>query len=534
MLALALIALVLAPSAAGATEPPRAVRLLLVPGSSWQTMPPIFDGWAKASLAISVGEGDTHRPLDSYRTISKGARLGDRYSGHEGDLERVLRAAGIDASTVVRDVGTDALPSAVYSAGDACVIVASSSMPAGQHLGAIAVSPQCGLGTRTLVSASTRQAGYVVTADLQPTLLRLLGVDDTLTNEASPMKASGPSLSVHRLIERDDRARVAADAIGWFTALAIVAGLAVLVTRRHAVALVALALPVSMLLADAVPWWRGGVVAGLAVSAGIAVAIALALRRSDAVLVITVLTVVALGLDAATGGHLALDSGIANNAIGAGRFTGMGNVPYGFFLASFVIAGALALDRWGRRAALPLAAAAAVAVIVDGAPFLGADVGGVLAAVPAFAALLVRSRRRLVAVALGGVAVLGAFAAVDLSRPVGSRTHLGRTLAGGNGGSTFVRRELAALHSFYQSPWVVVVLVALVGLYLLRDRLPLRRALVALAVGAFLGTFLNDSGVAVAGAMAAVAWPAYALLSAPAAGGTAARPRRSRPAGSAT
>jgi len=117
------------------------------------------------------------------------------------------------------------------------------------------------------------------------------------------------------------------------------------------------------------------------------------------------------------------------------------------------------------------------------------------------------------------VLVLVAFAAVDVSRPASRRTHLGRTLTNGEAVETFVRREINSLKTFRESPWLAVLLRALVGLYVLRDQLPssrpMRVMLAALGVGAFLGTFLNDSGVSVAGALAAVAWPAYLILIGP-------------------
>ena len=179
---------------------------------------------------------------------------------------------------------------------------------------------------------------------------------------------------------------------------------------------------------------------------------------------------------------------------------------------------------------------------------MGADVGGVLAAVPAYALVLTAWRRplplkRIGALALSGVLVLAAFAAFDVSRPAGSRTHLGRTLTNGDAASTFFRRELNALKSFQDSTWCVVLLVVLVGVAVLWEQLPtsrpLRVTLAAIAVASFLGTFLNDSGVSVAGAMAAMTWPALLLLMRPRpfsedrSGGTGAPRRPIRSAGSA-
>ena len=73
-----------------------------------------------------------------------------------------------------------------------------------------------------------------------------------------------------------------------------------------------------------------------------------------------------------------------------------------------------------------------LAIVIDGMPFWGSDVGGVLAFVPAVgvtAAVLLGHRVRWRSVAVWGAAavtVVAVFAALDLSRPADRRTHLGR------------------------------------------------------------------------------------------------------------
>jgi hypothetical protein len=72
---------------------------------------------------------------------------------------------------------------------------------------------------------------------------------------------------------------------------------------------------------------------------------------------------------------------------------------------------------------------------------------------------------------------------------------------------------------------VAVVVIAIAMFVAGRERLPAARAarggLVALAVAATLGAILNDSGVAVSGAVLAAGWPAYLALSNDARGGPA-------------
>src|SRR4029079_12016345 len=96
-----------------------------------------------------------------------------------------------------------------------------------------------------------------------------------------------------------------------------------------------------------------------------------------------------------------------------------------------------------------------VAIVVDGAPFFGSDVGGVLSMVPAYAitaTLLLGWRVRWKLVAIYGAATIflvAIFAVIDVSRPEAKRTHLGRLIASshGEGGfhsvSTLIHRKLS-------------------------------------------------------------------------------------------
>jgi hypothetical protein len=163
---------------------------------------------------------------------------------------------------------------------------------------------------------------------------------------------------------------------------------------------------------------------------------------------------------------------------------------------------------------------------VDGWPAFGADVGGVLASVPAFALVAIWlggwrvSVRRVIVIGVVTVAVVAAFALVDLARPAGQRTHLGRFAAdvfNGEAG-TVVRRKLESnWHVLTSSVFSLLVPALVVGFAVLITR---RRGLVAEAqanepglrpclVGALvaggLGFALNDSGIAVPGMMLGVA-----------------------------
>src|SRR5262249_42733819 len=115
--------------------------------------------------------------------------------------------------------------------------------------------------------------------------------------------------------------------------------------------------------------------------------------------------------------------------------SGLGNISYAFLSsAAVLLSGFVAHRIGGRRGAACAIALLAVALVVDIAPFWGADFGGILSMVPAFgvtAVLLlgVRVRIRVRTAVLAGLAtfvVLVIAAAVDLSRPTSEQTHVGR------------------------------------------------------------------------------------------------------------
>jgi hypothetical protein len=210
-----------------------------------------------------------------------------------------------------------------------------------------------------------------------------------------------------------------------------------------------------------------------------------------------------------------------------GRFAGMGNLAYGQFAgAAFLLCGLLSRRLAGRSLATAAAFSVLVlAIVIDGMPFWGSDVGGVLAFVPAVgvtAARLLGHRVRWRSVAVWGsvaVAVVAVFAALDLSRPSDRRTHLGRLVEAiadqGLGAlETVVTRKLGAnLTVITSSVWTAMVPIALGFIVYLLWRAPghirsiretIRESSAGLAVVGFLGFAFNDSGIAVPGVMLGV------------------------------
>ena len=178
-------------------------------------------------------------------------------------------------------------------------------------------------------------------------------------------------------------------------------------------------------------------------------------------------------VDAAAGTPLAFNNPLGMNAVVAGRFYGVSNTAFALVAGALVvvIAGVWEVLGGGRRSALLVTALlGGAALLVDGAPQLGADVGGALTLVPTLAFLaaglagLHLSWRRWLAIGAATVLVVGGFAVVDLLRP-GEPTHLGRfarQVADGSAAGVLGRKAYALVGPFVTKPIMAVALACAV------------------------------------------------------------------------
>ena len=258
------------------------------------------------------------------------------------------------------------------------------------------------------------------------------------------------------------------------------------------------ALPPALLLVNAAPWWRVGArngspsawapVSALAAAALVAVcvvglsagiAMLVQRRRGTRAGLVALLVTAAIPLtwliDAAAGAHLAFNNPLGMNAVVAGRFYGVSNTAFALVAGALVTVIAAAWNRLGRgrRTALILTCLlGGAALIVDGAPQLGADVGGALTLVPTLALLgaglagLRLSWRRWLAIGTTTLLVVGGFAVVDLLRP-GGPTHLGRfarQVADGSAVGVLGRKAYALVGPFVTKPVAAIALACMVAL----------------------------------------------------------------------
>ena len=174
-------------------------------------------------------------------------------------------------------------------------------------------------------------------------------------------------------------------------------------------------------------------------------------------------------VDAAAGAPLAFNNPLGMNAVVAGRFYGVSNTAFALVAGALVvvIAGIWEVLGGGRRSALLVTALlGGAALLIDGAPQLGADVGGALTLVPTLAFLaaglagLRLSWRRWLAIGAATVLVVGGFAVVDLLRP-GGPTHLGRfarQVADGSAAGVLGRKAYALVGPFVTKPVMAAAL----------------------------------------------------------------------------
>jgi hypothetical protein len=510
-----------------------------------------FDrAWSDRS-AVLVEASDLAR-ADMYATVQT-----------EEQADATRAAALQDAAELV-----GALLRRVDPARDAVVVLGPAPPATDRSRLTVAAVSAPGVHGGLLRSPTTQRTGYVQLMDVAPSLLDALGVARPDSMRGRPVESVGGGTYRDRrdaLVDADAAAHFRAEirdplTIGFVVAQVVLCAAAAFVLLRRARtagvagvravivigALAVLGTVTAVYLARMVPLHDAGAAAyfGFVTGVGIALGVAtwLVTRREplDAVVLASALIVAVLVLDVVTGSTLQLSSGFGFSPEVAGRFIGYGNISYAFLGAAAVLLAGLLAHRLGGRAGAWIAIGVlAVAVLADGAPFWGADVGGVLTMVPAYAVtavlLLGRPIRiRSLAVLAGVTAVAIALAAVvDSLRPAGRRTHLGRLVeqVGDEGTSAFatvIQRKLEMnVQTLSSSEWraVVVVGVAFVlflalsrarHLTRLLARVPeLRASLVGLLIVAVLGYALNDQGIVVPAAMLAILAPVLVVLVVP-------------------
>jgi hypothetical protein len=411
------------------------------------------------------------------------------------------------------------------------------------------------------VSGNTRQPGYVALSDVGPTIAALAGVHLKLADiegrAASWSRVGGSVVArLAGLVNADDAARFRDSLVGPVATLYVVATLllaaaATLALARHRrstraleyASLCLLATIPLVYLAAPIPFrdWGTGpyllylLVGSMCVGAGYLVVrrwwlAPIVVAYGTAFLVTTVSVVVLHS-------RLQTSSVFGDSPIVAGRFSGINNVTFGWFMiAAVALATVAAHELRGRSRAVVVVGLLVAALAIDAAPMWGSDVGGALSGVAGLAVIAMllngwRVRVRTVVYALAAtVVVVVALGLLDLTRDPSHRTHLGRLFEriGADGFSGFwlvVHRKLDSnLRTLDTSAFRWLVLAMIVAAVVIRLRAPARlrdlserfpeltRILPGLLLLAFLAYALNDSGINTPGMMLAALVPGVTYL----------------------
>jgi hypothetical protein len=436
------------------------------------------------------------------------------------------------------------------------VLLLNPTPPGGTDTLTVAALQGPGVEPGLLRSGTTRRDGFVQLIDVAPAVLDMLGVERPTKMEGRPFDTvddSGRSVRERRdfLIDqaaasdfRDARIRevqitivVTTGLLALLAAWSFSAGGRWVPSRQLVArfALWVLAFPTATFLVRLFPLHDVGALAYWPVLIAVTFGAAWLFERLggdrpfDALLIALLTMVGVLVIDTLVGTPLQFNSPLGPSPSASRRFGGLTNTAYACLAAAAVLAAPLLARRVGGRRGVAFGIGLlAVVLVVDGAPFWGSDVGGILSLTPAFAFMAVvmlgrKVRLRTVAwCAAALVAGITLVAFIDMSRASENRSHLGRLIerVQDNGiGDLFavIERKLSSnLRTFTASfLGIVLPIVLLFFVWLWRTQRPRiegvlralpewRAACLGFAVVALLGWALNDSGIAIPGVMLAI------------------------------
>jgi hypothetical protein len=439
------------------------------------------------------------------------------------------------------------------------VVVVSPVAPGGASALGVATLQAPGIDSGLLESPTTRRAGYVQLADVNPTILELLGEDTPDDIEGRGFTVAERGIDARdRIVKLDDSAdaarfrdRMLPVVVGIVTAIAAV--LAWFTRRRDRLRpvwrrqLIRLAyfmlgiVPATFIFRqfEWVPENPAAYLAFVLWTALLYVMLCEAAEQFRPGLgpIAAVGGIVGLiFVDVVFGAPMQLNTVFGYSVGIAGRFAGLGNLAFALFGAATMMLAVLIAERHQSRGQWVALVLLVAVVLLEGLPMLGADVGGVLSMVPAFAitALLLSGRRitlqALLIIGVSTVAALLAFAFIDAVRAQQQQTHLARLaehIVDGRWGPFFdslTRRWQASFGGAELAGWLAVVTILVAtGVYVTLvaqgriGRVGPRwdRGSVAGAAGlgvlALVGLVANDSSVAVPLTMLIVVVPVVAL-----------------------
>lgn len=395
-------------------------------------------------------------------------------------------------------------------------------------------------------SPSTHREGMATMGDLAPSVLDALGVSSTELFRGSPLRETPGEVSwdhnrrfdrmfkTHSVTTRAQMMTAVVVQSALFLAALVFLGLGrpgpALGRCFELAALLVAAWPLATFLVRATTVLNSLSYGTMVVTWLVALAVALGARAvcSDAVralVAIAASTFAVIVLDLASGAHLLFGSFFGYSPDTSSRYFGINNSVFAILSACAVLVATFTVERWrdDERPGQGIWIAAVlfgITVVIDGAPWAGADVGGILTLVPVLGVTLwAFTGRRLrwayvMAAVAAGVVALAVVVGIDLGHEPDERTHIGRFFLGvAYGDDQTVPAMLAAkwranTAALAESVWTwAVPLSTLYSIYVLviargwQRLLPagsaVRTGVISMLVLGVVGWLLNDSGVVV-------------------------------------
>lgn len=396
-------------------------------------------------------------------------------------------------------------------------------------------------GPSLLTSAATKRPGLVKNTDFAPHVCNFFGIEPAPDFIGSPFEATpnpAPIPYLARFFERDAFVESHIDllkfAIFWHLAMLLVCFLTALRIdaapkwwRRVLTVLIFFTAPMflSFLVIAGLPQLNfepAFTLCFLGISAALGLAVGLIPGYQYKLLALSSLYLVALVADQLTGGQLIKNAVLGYYPQNGARFYGLGNEYMGFLIGAPLVAFGVLLDEIKKgRTIIKIAMAVVLAgvMIVVGAPFIGANFGGLISVAFGCACMLLLAQGRklnwkTVAISLAAVfAVVCVFVWVEMAF-LGGESHIGRLysriIGGGGAAELFkvvARKFELNVHLLQVSSWsalfVILVAITLSFYYFPIDRARkifarfdfFRIAYLSALCGSLMAFLVNDSGI---------------------------------------
>jgi hypothetical protein len=414
-----------------------------------------------------------------------------------------------------------------------------------------------GFGAGSLTSDTTKRTSLVTTLDIAPTVLTVLGLQKTEKMAGAVMRAGSESVTPQSLDDFNkssvgvkDTRRTAILAYIYIQVILYVLAALVLAYRKILNKLSATVLEVLIFTTMSFPLFsfyttkiehlasQGPLVTLLTVVVSAAFATLLVLFRRNKlqpIIGVAALTLIVLTIDVCLGSPSFINSIFGYDTIRGNRFFGIGNEAYPILIANAVLLFGVMLEKeWTKWMVGIIAVISLALTYIIGFPTVGANAGGIIAAVAAFSviiyhALKSQAKARSIVIAAAAVVItLGGFLAYDVLN--GGITHMGKfVLSVMDGGPAaffiVVNRKLSTnLMILRYSTWSYFLLITIcvitflwfkpVGVLrrLLADHKGISAAITASLIGGIIGFAFEDSGILIPAIMMSYMIPTVIYL----------------------